>query len=230
MCRAGQEVDFFTGEQIFDYFRNSSFDGMSGRVDITPETGTRNYTTLTFVLWNVQNYVLRDHQGNVQFQFAPTSYYLDGQWNEVENMTFLYGDNSTEAPDSLPPVNMDYNYIGTAGRIVGYVLMGIVMVFAIAAFVWLCWFHANKVVISAQPLFLLMVCVGAFVMASAIIPLSLEEPVSIAGLDIACMASPWLYVVGSVIAFSPLFAKTRGIHMVRCCLLVGFRFNVGRKF
>jgi len=215
MCRAGKAVEFFTGRDIFDQFRNLTFDGTSGKVVIMPETGTRNYTTLTYVLWNVQNYDKLDEQGRVQFQLAPTNYHQDGTWKPVEGIPFIYGDNSTDVPNSLPPVNMDPNYIGNAGRVVGYILMSIVMLCAIAAFVWLCWFHSNKVVLSAQPLFLLMVCVGALVMASTIVPLSLQEPISEAGLDIACMASPWLYVVGSTITFSPLFAKTRGIHNVR---------------
>lgn len=222
MCQAGAQEEFFQGAAIYEYFRNLTFQGTSGKVALMPETGTRNYTTLTYVLWNVQNYEQRDEQGRVQFQLAPTSYFELGNWSAVEGMTYIYGDNSTEVPDPLPPVKLDPNYIAEAGVITGYVLMGIVMLFSIIAFVWLCWFRNHKVVSSAQPLFLLMVCIGSLVMASTIIPLSLQEPVSIAGLNIACMSSPWLYAVGSVLALSPLFAKTRGIHMVRqpgtlCC-------------
>ena len=214
MCRAGTETEFIQGPSIFEYFRNLTFDGTSGTVAINPETGTRNYTTFEYAIWNVQNYDKLDDQGRVQFQLAPTNYHQDGKWNAVSGIPFIYGDNSTEVPDSLPPVNMDMNYIGNAGIIVGYILMAIIMLFGLAAFVWLCWFHSNKVVISAQPLFLLMVCLGAFVMAATIIPLSLQEPISESGLDAACMSRPWLYVVGSVITLSPLFAKTRGIHNV----------------
>eukprot|EP00544_Gedaniella_sp_CCMP2646_P004871 CAMPEP_0202485260 /NCGR_PEP_ID=MMETSP1361-20130828/4139_1 /ASSEMBLY_ACC=CAM_ASM_000849 /TAXON_ID=210615 /ORGANISM="Staurosira complex sp., Strain CCMP2646" /LENGTH=1067 /DNA_ID=CAMNT_0049114115 /DNA_START=47 /DNA_END=3250 /DNA_ORIENTATION=+ len=212
MCRAGAETEFIQGPSIFEYFRNLTFDGASGTVVIDPETGTRNYTSFTYAIWNVQNYDKLDDQGRVQFQLAPTNYHQDGEWKAVSGIPFIYGDNSTEVPEALPPVNMDMNYIGNAGIIVGYVLMAIIMLFGLAAFVWLCWFHSNKVVISSQPLFLLMVCIGAFVMAATIIPLSLQEPISESGLDAACMSGPWLYVVGSVITFSPLFAKTRGIH------------------
>ena len=69
---------------------------------------------------------------------------------------------------------------------------------------------------SSQPLFLVLVSLGSFVMVSAIIPLSYDETVSsdISVLDSACMAGPWLYIIGAVIAFSAQFAKTRGIHKV----------------
>jgi hypothetical protein len=215
MCLAGADAEFFTGPKIYDYFRNLTFAGTSGDVKIAPETGTRDYNTVTYVMWNVQNYDERNEEGRVQFQLAPTNYYRDGKWNQIENMTVIYGDGGTEAPDSLPPVSMDMNYIGRSGQITGYALMGFVMVLAIASFLWLVWFRKHKVVSSAQPLFLLMVSIGTFIMASTIVPMSLQEPVPEAGLDTACMATPWLYITGTVIAFSPLFAKTRGILMVR---------------
>jgi hypothetical protein len=215
MCLAGTDAEFFTGPTIYDYFRNLTFSGTSGNVDITPETGTRNYTTFTYVAWNVNFDDAPDEEGRVQYQLAPTSYYKNGKWNNVKGMSFIYGDGGTKPPDSLPPVSVDMNYIGRAGQITGYTLMGVVMGLAIASLSWLLWFRNHKVVSSAQPLFLLMVSIGTFVMASTIVPMSLQEPVPDSGLDTACMATPWIYVTGVVIAFSPLFAKTRGILMVR---------------
>jgi hypothetical protein len=214
MCLAGADVEFFTGPEIYDYFRNLTFSGTSGNVDITPETGTRNYTTFTYVVWNV-NFGALDDEGRVQYQLAPTSYYKNGTWLKVEGMSFIYGDGGTKAPDSLPPVNGDMNYIGRAAQITGYTLMGVIMGLAIASLLWLIWFRNHKVVSSSQPLFLLLVSIGTFVMASTIVPMSLQEPVPDSGLDTACMATPWIYVAGVAIAFSPLFAKTHGIFMVR---------------
>ena len=220
MCSAGSDAEFFTGPEIYEYFRNLDFAGTSGRVLITPETGTRNYTTVPFVMWNVQDYPKKDSEGRVQFQIAPASSY-NGKWNSVEGMTFMYNGGSTETPESLPPVTMDMNYIGKTGQIIGYILMGIVMLCAIISFVWLVYYRNHEVIFSSQPVFLLMVSIGSFVMASTIIPLSLEEPVSAAGLDIACMSSPWIYIMGGVITLSALFAKTRAIHMVSCSSGVG---------
>ena len=78
------------------------------------------------------------------------------------------------------------------------------------------WFWKERVVSSSQPLFLVLVSVGSFVMISAIIPLSYDEMVTEdeSVLDRACMAGPWLYIIGAIIAFSALFAKTHGIHKV----------------
>lgn len=59
-----------------------------------------------------------------------------------------------------------------------------------------------------------MLCVGTVIMASSIVPLSLQEPVPKEGLDIACMSVPWLYSIGFSTAFSALFAKAWRINKV----------------
>jgi len=71
------------------------------------------------------------------------------------------------------------------------------------------------VVTKSQPFFLGMICVGTLVMASSIIPWSIDD--SIAGqptLNRACMATPWLFVIGFTTAFSALFSKIRRIYLV----------------
>jgi Trk-type K+ transport system membrane component len=83
---------------------------------------------------------------------------------------------------------------------------------------------------AAQPLFLALVSIGSIVTSSTILPMSMEET-TVAygehGLDMACMAAPWLYFLGMNIAFSALFAKTVSVHQarirqrVRCRCLIG---------
>jgi ABC-type sulfate transport system permease component len=51
-----------------------------------------------------------------------------------------------------------------------------------------------------QPRFLLLVCAGAAVIALSILPISIKDELSNdAGQDMACMAAPWLLVVGFTI-------------------------------
>mmetsp|Transcript_30241 Transcript_30241/g.49973 ORF Transcript_30241/g.49973 Transcript_30241/m.49973 type:complete len:1011 (-) Transcript_30241:1207-4239(-) len=211
-CRAANGTDnqLFIGEDVFTQFANSDFYGATGRVKIQNDTGTRDHTTELFVLLNAQPQEELDENGNQVYKLVPTDYYESG-WKPIENRDFLHAGGSTATPKSLPEPEMEMNYIGNTGRAVGYTLMGIVAVGAIAAFVWLLWFKNERVVRSSQPLFLFMVALGSLVMASSIIPLSLEEPVPESGLDAACMSAPWLYLSGAVIAFSSLLAKTRGV-------------------
>jgi gamma-aminobutyric acid type B receptor len=71
--------------------------------------------------------------------------------------------------------------------------------------------------VSSQPFFLYMICFGSLVVASVIIPCTLDDEGgshSQRGLDIACMSVPWLYVLGFIIIYSALFSKTWRINKI----------------
>ncbi|KAI2493752.1 G-protein coupled GABA receptor [Fragilaria crotonensis] len=213
-CRAANaanaSVNFeFDGADVFAEFSILDINGASGNVEIIEETGTRNFTTVRFMLFNVQPYEVDDN-GIQSYKMVPVKFY-DNEWSVVEGRDYVYAEGGTATPSSLPPPQMEYNYIGETGRAVGYTLMGIVILGSCAAFVWMIFYRNERAIRSSQPLFLFMVAFGSLVMASCIIPLSVEEPVPESGLDAACMAAPWLYVSGAVIAFSSLLAKTRGV-------------------
>lgn len=216
-CRAlakYNQTDNFTGPSAYEIFRTLDQDGASGRLKIDAATGTRDYTTLTFTLYNVQLSEASDTD-TAKFNVVPTNVYTNGSWSTIESRHFIYSGGGSATPQSLPDPGVDKNYIGTTGRSIGYTLFGIVIGLSLMALAWLIWFRNQRVVRSSQPLFLLMVCMGAVMMASSIIPLSFEEAVTDeSSLSAACMAAPWLYLSGSILAFSSLLAKTRGVHQV----------------
>lgn len=217
MCRAGEDVTFFSGPEIYDQFRNLTFHGASGEVEIIPDTGTRNYTSMSFVIWNLR--IVHDSEGNPAAEFSPSSVFENDEWSSIRisGNAFQFAGGTEVPPKSLSEVDFDFNYIGTPARIAGYTLMSVTMLSALVCLAWFAYWRKSHVVDSSQPLFLFMVCVGSFVMASTILPLSWEETIveNVSGLDSACMAAPWLYVIGTTIAFSALFAKTKGVHQVR---------------
>jgi len=59
---------------------------------------------------------------------------------------------------------------------------------------------------ASQPLFLDLLCIGAFIMAAAIIPMSVE------GSDAACQAIPWLFTTGFIVVFSALLSKMKRVN------------------
>jgi 7 transmembrane sweet-taste receptor of 3 GCPR len=214
MCRAGASSGYFTGEQIYSNVRELDIEGATGKVRIST-TGTRDYTTLSFALWNVR-IVGTDSEGFSIIEFAPSYRYDAETWTVVPGNAFQFAGGSVIVPDSLPPVNHDYNYLTKTDRIFGYTLMSIVVATAIASIIWTVVCRKSHVVNSSQPLFLIVVGVGSMVMALATFPAGLDETVvsSINSLDIACMAVPWLYFLGSNIATGALLAKTRAVHQV----------------
>jgi hypothetical protein len=220
MCRASTSSEQgVSGKQIYEQFLVTEFEGASGRILFDNVTGTRDYLTHSFVLNNVRAYHEdgENDDGMQRFSMYPSQVYTKGQWVNVGDNEFIFADGTTTPPPALPPVNEDKNYIGNSGRATGYALMGIVMALSIASMIWTIVRRNERVVRSSQPLFLFLVSLGSFIMASTIVPLSAEESFTsnLDGLDKACTAIQWLYVMGAIVAFSPLFAKTRGIHQVR---------------
>jgi hypothetical protein len=210
MCQAGGNSTFFTGKEIFSEFREMDFEGVSGKVTIVPETGSRDYKTIPYVLWNVL--VNSDAEGNAVIEFVPSRLPITGN-------VFVYADGTRVPPSPLPEVDVDNNYIGQSARIAGLLLMSVALLSAIIFLLWLLYYRKESVVQSAQPLFLLMLVFGSIIMASSIYPLSLDDEstdgVSSAGLDRTCMTAPWLYSIGFSMSFSALFAKMRGVRQVR---------------
>jgi 7 transmembrane sweet-taste receptor of 3 GCPR len=216
MCRAGSNVTFFGGVDIYSQFRRLDFEGASGRNKILNETGTRSYTTTSFIAWNVR---VTDEvsNGEAVLEYVP-SYVLDGEgWKGVSGNAFEFADGTTIAPASIPPVAFNDNYIGAPSKVIAYCLMAGVMISSAGAVVWTYYYRRDHVVDSAQPLFLVMAALGAFIMVLSIVPLSLEETVTTnkQTLDTACMLTPWLYFTGAGIAASGLLAKAKAVHKVR---------------
>jgi hypothetical protein len=206
MCEAEAEAAQVAGETngdvilsgpaIMKEFKNLDFIGTSGSIQIS-ESASR--TKNDFVVWNMKE----------QPQQKQTT-----EENGDDSM-ISYG--IYPAPPSLPDIDEDFNYIGNVGRGIAYIPMVIIMVCSIVSFFWMCWYRQERAIRSAQPLFLCMISLGSLITVSTIIPMGLDEEMvaSQHGLNVACQAVPWLYVIGSCCSYSALTAKVRGVYEVR---------------
>jgi len=219
MCTAPGE--FFFGKDVYKRFLQTDFDGASGSVRVNNITGSRIPETITFGVWNSQVAEV-DKNGKLIIEFMPSMYYdlETAEWKTILDNRFVFANGSTKPPSPLSSNLVNNNYIGDLARIIGYSLVGIAGSFSLVYAGWVVWFRREHVVLSAQPLCLLMVCFGTIIASSAIIPLGMDETVaSQNGLNMACMAVPWILVLGATIMYSPLLAKIRGVHRVRDCTL-----------
>ncbi|KAK1740327.1 GABA-B receptor [Skeletonema marinoi] len=99
---------------------------------------------------------------------------------------------------------------------VGLQVLGIIFVVVswsstIGYMVWLYLKRKNPVVKMSQPESLFLLCVGAFISTSAIIPLTLAEAApgeSTRGASAACRSIPFLYSLGWVLMYTSLTAKS----------------------
>lgn len=220
---------FFAGPDVYSNFANNiTFEGASGDVGIDSSTGTRDAVGVTYTVWNARS-TSTEKAGIVGFDLHPTSYILpvrqassdqkpsiEQRFKIVEIEDFIYNDGTAQQPGPLPNPVVNYNYIGDAGRIVGYVLMGIVIVLALAGLVWAIVMRKERVVRASQPTFLAFVSFGCILMSAAIVPHTMEETTvqSDRGLDIACMSAPWIYALGFVFTFAALLTKTYAVYKV----------------
>lgn len=203
---ACQTPGLFTGPELYKTLIELEYEGVTGTVRFDKVTGTRQKDS---VMVRVDNVFWSEELSDEEFirlgsHLAKTI----SQSEAVQISPWMYYDNTTNAPPSLPPLDFNYNLIPLAAQIVGWILGGLVVCLSLALIAWT-WHNRERFVVKAgQPLFLTQLCIGTLVMALAVIPMGMQGTEPSARLDAACMAVPWLLLLGFVIAFSALFSKT----------------------
>lgn len=212
--------EYFNGEELFEGFVSQSFEGASGMVKIKPETTSRDPTSAFFVLYNTNGEP--DGKGGTVFSVNTVSHTTPNPdsasvtWtSSYRGNVFMYSDGTSTPPPPLPLPTVDMNHLTTGIRAVGLTIAA--LTFALGLFFWV-WTKRNReerVVKASQPQFLYMICMGAIILGSTIIPLSIDDSVATKeGCDKACMSIPWLFNYGFVTVFSALFAKTWRLNKV----------------
>ena len=141
---------YFTGEELFEEFRNTTFDGTTGPMILNPETGTRDPQSASFSIMNVvydQN--SNADQGSVKFKGVQTDYFESGIWESF--IPYTFNDGTSEVPPELPVLEAETNYLSSALRILGWVLCGIIVVLALSSIFWTYHYSEKQVVRASQP-------------------------------------------------------------------------------
>lgn len=115
-------------------------------------------------------------------------------------------------PLELPILTVDNNNLRGL-RYVGFALFGIIAGLSLYFSFWTWSKRRVRVVKASQPLFLVMVAVGALIMGSSVLPISMVDSVD-GKCQKICMAFPWLLSLGFTITFSALFSKAWRINRI----------------
>lgn len=213
---ACQSDDYFVkGPALFEQLKKTTFEGASGPVIFDPITCTRKFETLEYSFTNVfADHGMSDNETIVFKSRISSIIDFNGKDVVKEVHKSIFSDGTTTRPPPLPPITENMSLVPVAAIAVGWCLAGILIICCMALAWWLYKYRNKHVVRIAQPLFLTMLLIGTLVMASSIIPMTFQEPTSQRGLDIACMATPWLFVLGFSTSFSAISAKAWRISIV----------------
>ena len=206
-----------SGDNHFRELVTTSFRGVESDVAFHNYTGTRDPSTTLFA---VENEVVGEHEtiiGNttyVQFHTTVSDIYQEGHWEHLEDYIFSDG-TSMIRPDLMPPDDVIHHYIHTPLKIVAVTMALFVIAMAVRFMLWTERNQDKRVVKASQPLFLRIICVGAIIFASTIIPLNIDDRIaSIQGCSIACNFDTWLLFLGFAVMFSALFTKTYRVNKI----------------
>jgi len=200
---------FFTGEELYRSLVQLEFEGASSYVSFDNITGTRKS-----VPFQVDNILMVEKDSDTLGFVQDPAALLDGTGRVTVLKDFVYWDNTTKAPLFLPAMEHNYHLIPTGMQAIGLSFCAISILTSIGWALWVIQGRNTNAVKISQPFFLLQLCLGCLVLASAIIPMSLQEPIPQQGLDIACMSIPWLVFCGYSVSFSALVAKMWRINKI----------------
>jgi hypothetical protein len=199
-CSLSSMPENFTGQDLYQAFVETKFDGASGSVEFINLTGSRTPESTFFSL---SNFVVdNDSDGKVTFKRVESIVFKSNQ--SKDEAAYIFANGTSIVPPDLPVHEYDPNYILTWLKVFGLLLCAIIMTMSIAFCVWTYRNRKVQVVVKSQPIFLYIISLGTLLMGSAIIPLTIDDGWSSRGADEACMAIPWLISIGWSLTFSAL--------------------------
>lgn len=202
-----------------DNIRRTVFTGATGTVKFgggsADEVGVRDGST---VLWSEFN-ILPPHPLGFRPGFENSNWIITGiyepgkAWEQIQ-VPFVYRDGGTEPPALRE--QPDQNYLSRGLRGLGLALMSVTLMACVVCALWVFFRRKHNVLRASQPIFCYLLAFGAFVEASAIYTISNDESYgwNEEELSRACMATPWLLVMGFTFIYSALFTKLWRINEV----------------
>mmetsp|Transcript_24308 Transcript_24308/g.57583 ORF Transcript_24308/g.57583 Transcript_24308/m.57583 type:complete len:1041 (+) Transcript_24308:187-3309(+) len=202
---------------------DTAFDGATGRVEYTETRLKRNRqrNTITWGFYNIREVPIDDIGSNITTRGSEDQpnfwFYLtdilqgspaDGNWTET-----VYGPFQFHSGSTIPPVLLhdppDYNFLSESVRIFGLTLMAISLALSSSTAVVIVYYRKARTIQRYQPEFLYLLLVGTIVMTVSIFFISQDESHgwSSSELDAACLAFPWLLVLGFITIYGALSMK-----------------------
>eukprot|EP00751_Fragilariopsis_kerguelensis_P017588 CAMPEP_0170834594 /NCGR_PEP_ID=MMETSP0734-20130129/1062_1 /TAXON_ID=186038 /ORGANISM="Fragilariopsis kerguelensis, Strain L26-C5" /LENGTH=380 /DNA_ID=CAMNT_0011201215 /DNA_START=879 /DNA_END=2018 /DNA_ORIENTATION=+ len=172
----------------------------------------------------------------VRFKFVTTNRLYENNWTEIEPYT--YNDNNTTPLKDLPIYESKAKTAHPVTLTIAYLFSISSILLAIGLAIWTMMNRKTRIVRASQPFFLLMICGGTIILASAIIPIAFDPEyvhspehevdylvdLKLTVIDLpeeyalkmkrSCTSTLWLCCIGIAIIFSALFSKAYRINKI----------------
>lgn len=150
------KVRSFTGLEHYDQLKRTTFTGASGDIEFDLTTGTRKIGNLKF---SVTSLLIDEEKSTTEtVVFSPQNpLTIDFALGDpvVVNSAITFSDNTTVAPQSLPPAGeVDPNLIPQGIRIFGWALAGALVVVSLGFAAYTFYKRKTAVIRASQPIFL----------------------------------------------------------------------------
>jgi hypothetical protein len=205
-CQTGDET-MFTGPELYEQIMKLNFVGASGTVNFDNRTGLRDPSAVEYLIANVVSYngtALYEGQNstfnNSGGDFAASVIHKiiiqpsKDTFETMDDLAFPFGSTKPPAPYFVPvnPVPMGINAFGWA-------LAGLVMLCSLAFGIWTIRNKKHEKVRASQPIFLVLLCGGTFLIGSSTMLVPFQEDIvfSDSTLSLICMLNMWLLSLGT---------------------------------
>jgi hypothetical protein len=133
----GNDGELFSGEDLYKSLLRIEFQGASDYVSFDNVTGTR-----TSVPFQVDNILMVEKGGNI-LGFVQDPAAKVGAQEVLPIKDFIYWDNTTTVPSTLPIQEEDLNLIPTGLLASGLVLCALAILVSVGCIVWT-WYYRNR--------------------------------------------------------------------------------------
>ena len=158
--------EYFSGEELFGAFLNTTFEGTSGSVLLDQKTGTRDPRSALFSLTNFIVDESNVENGSVQFKGMQTDLFISGEWESL--IPYTFNDDTNGIPLDLHVLETNRNYFSPGLKVFGLTLCGIIIALAIGFSCWTYYNSKRRVVRASQPIFLYIISAGTLLMGECL--------------------------------------------------------------
>jgi len=132
-----------------------------------------------------------------------------GAWRNIPGEIFLFRDGTANEPSATRTVRNNH-YLSNTIQLIGFGLVALVWALSLATCI--CVFVRSKsdIIKDSQPRCIYSVCLGASIMASAVLLVAFDEDndaMTLERLSRMCQAAPWALGMGHLIMYAGLFTK-----------------------